>query len=72
MWYTYVVDWWLNGNGNCSDKIDRKTFKHHVNNKKNDFSDWINHVFNEEKLSDELREIKSIEETKNKILEYVN
>ena len=53
-------------------KINKKTFKHHVNNKKNDFSDWITHVFNEEKLADELREIKSIEETKNKILEYIN
>jgi len=54
------------------DKINKKTFKHHVNNKKNDFSDWVMYVFNEEKLADELREIKSIEETKNKILEYIN
>ena len=52
-------------------KINKKTFKHHVNNKKNDFSDWITHVFNEEKLADELREIKSVEETKSKILEYI-
>jgi len=54
------------------DKINNKTFKHHVNSKKNDFSDWITHVFNEGKLADELREIKSIEETRNKILEYIN
>ncbi|MBU4284005.1 MAG: segregation/condensation protein A [Nanoarchaeota archaeon] len=53
------------------DKIDKKTFKHHVNNKKNDFSNWINHVFNEKKLADELREVRTIEETKNKILEYI-
>jgi len=52
--------------------INKKTFKHHVNTKKNDFSDWIMHVFNEEKLADELREIKSIEETRNKILKYIN
>jgi len=53
------------------DKIDKKTFRNHVNNKKNDFSNWINHVFNEKKLADELREVRTIEETKNKILEYI-
>ncbi len=54
------------------DKIDKKTFGHYVNSKKNDFSNWINHVFNEKKLADELREIKNIEETKSKILEYIS
>ncbi len=54
------------------DKINNETFKHHVNSKKNDFSDWITHVFNEGKLAEELREIKNIEETRNKILEYIN
>jgi len=53
------------------DKIDKKTFRNHVNNKKNDFSNWINHVFNEKKLADELKEVRTIEETKNKILEYI-
>lgn len=53
------------------DKIDKKTFNHHVNSKKNDFSNWINHVFNEKKLADELREVRTIEKTKNKILEYI-
>ena len=53
-------------------KIDKKTFKYHINNKKNDFSNWIEQVFNEKKLADEIRGIKSIEETKSKILGYVN
>jgi len=53
-------------------KIDKKMFKHHVNNKKNDFSNWIEQVFNEKKLADEIRGIKSIEETKSKILEHIS
>ncbi len=53
-------------------KIDKKTFKYHINNKKNDFSNWIEQVFNEKKLADEIREIKNIEETKSKILGYIS
>jgi segregation and condensation protein A len=53
------------------EKMDSKTFRHHVNNKKNDFSKWINDVFKEEKLAEELNKIKTIDETKNKILEHI-
>jgi len=51
--------------------MDDVSFEHHVTKEKNDFSNWINHVFNEKKLADELKEVRTIEETKNKILEYI-
>lgn len=34
--------------------MKEKTFKHHVNKKKNDFSEWIKEVIQEEKLANEV------------------
>lgn len=34
--------------------MKEKTFKFHVNKKKNDFSEWIRNVVGEEKLADEV------------------
>jgi len=36
------------------DDMKEKTFKFHVNKKKNDFSEWIRHVVGDEKLADEI------------------
>lgn len=36
------------------DKMKEKTFKFHVNKKKNDFSEWIRNVIEDEKLADEV------------------
>ena len=35
--------------------IDPETFHAHVNEDKNDFASWVQHVFGEEKLAEELR-----------------
>jgi len=34
--------------------MDQKTFTYHVNDQKNDFSNWIRYVFKEKKLADEI------------------
>ena len=36
-------------------KMDAKTFMHHVNDEKNDFANWTEHVFGEKKLAKSLR-----------------
>lgn len=36
--------------------IDPETFHHHVNEGKNDFAAWVEHVFNEPELAERLRE----------------
>ena len=44
------------------DAIDQETFFHHVNKEKNDFANWLQHVFHEEGLADEIRQAKSRKE----------
>lgn len=39
---------------NALNDMKEKTFKHHVNKKKNDFSEWIRDVVHEEKLANEI------------------
>lgn len=36
--------------------IDPETFHHHVNDQKNDFAAWVEHVFGETELAQRLRE----------------
>lgn len=36
------------------DNMKEVTFKFHVNKKKNDFSEWIRHVIEDEKLADDV------------------
>jgi len=45
-------------------KMTDDTFKHHVNKSKNDFANWIEHVFNEKGLADKIRKIKTQTTTK--------
>jgi len=35
--------------------IDPETFRHHVNEDKNDFANWVQYVFEEEELANQLR-----------------
>jgi len=35
--------------------IDPESFQHHVNQEKNDFASWVEHVFGEQELADSLR-----------------
>jgi hypothetical protein len=37
--------------------MDENEFKNHVNNEKNDFATWVEHVFNENKLAHDMREV---------------
>lgn len=53
------------------ENMDKKTFKYHVNNKKNDFSKWVRDIFSYNELADELAKIKTIDDTKSKILEHI-
>jgi len=38
------------------ESIDESEFKHHVNNDKNDFANWVEDVFGEQKLANSMRE----------------
>lgn len=40
-------------------KLDEESFNHHVNDEKNDFSNWIKDVFGEAKLANDIQKIKS-------------
>ncbi|MEM2131165.1 MAG: hypothetical protein QXR96_01450, partial [Candidatus Woesearchaeota archaeon] len=52
--------------------IDEETFKHHVNENKNDFADWIKNVFNKEELSNQVRAIKTKKELLNLLEKIFN
>lgn len=47
-----------------SDFMDDSTFRHHVNDSRNDFSTWIKDVFKDTKLANKLLKVKSKEELK--------
>jgi len=39
------------------EKLEEVEFRHHANNEKNDFANWIEHVFGETKLARDMREV---------------
>ena len=39
--------------------IDEETFNHHVKNNRNDFSEWIRHIFKDNSLADKLKNTKT-------------
>lgn len=39
------------------DSMDEAEFKQHVNNEKNDFANWVEHVFGEKKLAHDMKEV---------------
>lgn len=40
-------------------KMNKETFLHHVNEQKNDFSRWVDEVFNEKELAKALAKVKT-------------
>ena len=44
-----------------------KTFKHHVNNEKNDISNWVRDVLKDEELANDIARIKSKENILSKV-----
>lgn len=53
------------------DKMTDEVFRHHVNEMRNDFSNWIKDVFKEEKLAKELLKTTDKDKTQIIILKYV-
>ncbi len=53
---------------NCLPQMNDECFQHHVNNDKNDFSNWINEVVGDKKLANDLLSSK----TKNSMIKKVN
>jgi hypothetical protein len=53
---------------NSLTSMDDDTFSHHVNNEKNDFANWVRHVFHDEQLADTVLRRKS----KKSILKAIN
>ena len=47
--------WSLDDLSEAINLIDQDTFSKHVNEEKNDFANWVQHVFVEEELADQLR-----------------
>ncbi|MEK6946849.1 MAG: hypothetical protein AABX32_04545 [Nanoarchaeota archaeon] len=39
--------------------IDNETFDYHVNNNKNDFSEWVRHIFRDNKIADKMKNAKT-------------
>ena len=52
---------------NTLPEMNHETFQHHVNNEKNDFSNWIRDVLGDQKLADDLLSSKSKASVLNKI-----
>jgi len=46
-------------------------FRHHVTDFRNDFAKWVNDVFNERKLAEELGRVKNKTETELKLLRHI-
>jgi hypothetical protein len=46
-------------------------FNHHVNDSRNDFSNWIKEILKEDELSEEIRQIRDIKEMEIKILKHL-
>lgn len=40
-------------------KMKKETFSHHVNKEKNDFSKWVEEVFENKELAEEIRDAKT-------------
>lgn len=53
------------------DSMTEEVFRHHVTDVNNDFSNWLHHVFEEEKLAKEVKNAKNKAETQLKLLKHV-
>jgi|SRR3989344_3413022 len=62
----------LEGLANELKSMDNKTFKHHVNKEKNDFSNWVNDVVGDKELASDLRKAKTKPAAMKKVQERVD
>lgn len=53
-------------------EINDEAFHHHVNNEKNDFSNWVNDVIGDKKLANDLLSSKSKESALKKVRSRLN
>ena len=53
------------------DSIEDEIFRRHVNELKNDFANWIEHVFKEKKLAERLRELKDKKDFQIELLKFL-
>lgn len=53
------------------DDMSDETFKHHVNEHRNDFANWVCDVMKEDKLAKDLRSVNSKLEAQNKLLKHL-
>jgi len=56
---------------NSFETMNDWVFNHHVNESRNDFSNWIKDILKLEDLSTEIKEIRNIREMELKILKYI-
>ncbi len=56
---------------NALDQMPMHVFNHHVNDDRNDFSNWIKEVINEPDLADNLQEAKDLAEHHIIVLKYI-
>ncbi len=54
------------------ERISYESFYNHVNDTKNDFANWAEHVFGEEELAESLRKVTSIVETVEVLNDFLN
>lgn len=52
-------------------KMDTKSFKHHVNDTKNDFANWVKHSLGHEKLAEKLQKRVDKVETELEVLRHM-
>ena len=57
---------------NSVGEMNDETFSHHVNNEKNDFSAWINDVFGDKALANELLSSRNKESAAKKLQKRLN
>lgn len=59
------------GLANALDKMPDEVFYHHVNEQRNDFSNWIKDIFKQKKLTDEVSKVRSRLETQVILLKFI-
>jgi DNA polymerase III delta subunit len=56
---------------NSLEDMSEDVFRHHVNEAKNDFANWIKDVFKEENLAKDIKEVNNKVETQIKLLKHI-
>ena len=52
--------------------MEEHVFNHHVNEEKNDFANWIRHVFQREELADDIQHVKERDEIINRVRKHLS